>query len=296
MIIFVVLNPEGSYTRRITDVVERIGCPTRILSWRHFDYRLIRQFDPERDVVFFRTGAAAAVRIARAFEDAGFNLINDSRYIRLSGHKYLANVHAQANGIAVPELNVAVRKDNAELLRLYLKQNGTLVAKPIISRDMGRYVFLIRNDDDFANVATIPGARILLQSEVHFDRLVRTIVTRDGVLIEATTYDTKHDTWKATVCENPFAKHYYQVPGELVETTKKTLRAFGGDVAYIDYFETSNGFVLSEINHSCGLSEHERDQWVSDCPTYRRIPGTASRNDDGRHLMPATGSYSKLSV
>jgi glutathione synthase/RimK-type ligase-like ATP-grasp enzyme len=258
MIVFIVLNSEGGYSRRIAQAVERNGRKTTMLSWQDFDYTVIRQLDPHRDAIFFRTGAAAAVRIARAFEGACFNVINDSRYIRLSGQKHLANVYANANGIAIPSLNVTIKKDNTELLSLYLKQNGPLVAKPIVSRDMGRYVFLIKTEADFTDVAGIPGSHILLQSEVKFDRLVRTIVTSDGMLVEATTYDTAHDTWKATVCENPFAKHYGHVPKELIEIAEKTIRVFGGHVAYIDYFETSNGFVLNEINHSCGLMEHER--------------------------------------
>jgi len=65
------------------------------------------------------------------------------------------------------------------------------------------------------------------------------------MLVEATTYDRKRDSWKPTVCENPLAKYYENVPKELIETANKTIRAFGGHIAYIDYFETANGFVLN---------------------------------------------------
>src|ERR1700685_1716203 len=138
MIVFIVLDPEGGYSRRIASTVERCGKQTRMLSWKRFDYALIGQLDPHSNVIFFRTGAPAAVPIARAFEDAGFNVINDSRYIQLSGQKYLANVYADANGIAIPDLNVTVKKDNIGLLSFFLRHNGPLVAKPVISRDMGR--------------------------------------------------------------------------------------------------------------------------------------------------------------
>ena len=258
MIAFIVFNPDGSYNERIARAVEAHGCEAALFSWKNFDYKLVAQFDPAKDKILFRTGAPQAIPIARAFEGAGFRVINDSRYIQLSGHKYLANVHARASGITIPDLNVVIPKGNVELLSLYLKQNGPLVAKPIMSRDKGRFVFLVKSEADFADVATIPGSSILLQSEVKFERLVRTIVTRDRMLVEATTYDTKHDSWKATVCENPRAKYYENVPKELVETAKKTIRVFGGHIAYIDYFQTTRGFVLNEINHSCGLIEHER--------------------------------------
>jgi glutathione synthase/RimK-type ligase-like ATP-grasp enzyme len=258
LVIFIVLNVSGGYSRRIARSVERAGSQTDFFSWQGFDYRVIDQLDCQKDVIFFRTGAPAAVRIARAFEDAGFAVVNDSRYIQLSGHKYLANVHAQVNGIQIPELNARVRKDDLELLSLYLKQYKSLVAKPLLSRDMGRYVYLVRSDHDFGQVATIPGSHILVQSEVRFERLVRTIVTGNGMLAGATAYDTTHDTWKATVCNNPRAMHYKDVPSELSALAGKTIRAFGGDIAYIDYFQTPAGFVLSEINHSCGLMEQER--------------------------------------
>lgn len=258
MILFVVLDARGSYTNRIAKAVERNGCKAKIVSWRFFDYRLINELDHENDFVFFRTGAPAAIKIARQFEDAGFNVVNDSRYIELSTQKYLANVYAKTSGIAVPALNVSIPKSNTELLLLHLRQSGPLVAKPILSRDRGRYVFLVRSKRDCARVLSIPGSHILLQSEVRFTRLVRTIVTRNEMMAGATTYDTKRGTWKATVCENPRAKHYRHVPKELIEISEKTIRAFGGHIAYIDYFETLNGFVLNEINHSCGLAEHER--------------------------------------
>jgi len=123
------MNVSVAYSRRIAQSVGRAGTRTCFFSWQGFDYRIIGQFDCEKDVIFFRTGAPAAVRIARAFEDAGFAVVNDSRYIQLSGHKYLANVHAQVNGIQIPELNVRVRKDNLELLSLYLRLYESLVAK-----------------------------------------------------------------------------------------------------------------------------------------------------------------------
>jgi glutathione synthase/RimK-type ligase-like ATP-grasp enzyme len=258
LVIFIVMNVSGAYSRRIARSVERGGSRTCFFSWQHFDYRIISQLDCGKDVIFFRTGAPAAVRIARAFENAGFTVVNDSRYIQLSGHKYLANVHAQVNGIQIPELNARVRKDNLELLSLYLKQYESLVAKPLLSRDMGRYVYLVRSDRDLGQVATIPGSHILVQSEVKFERLVRAVVTSNGMLADATAYDTTHDTWKATVCNNPRAKHYQGVPAELTALAEKTIRVFGGDIAYIDYFQTPAGFVLSEINHSCGLIEQER--------------------------------------
>jgi glutathione synthase/RimK-type ligase-like ATP-grasp enzyme len=258
MLLFVVLNPQGGYNRRIARAAGRRGCEIAMVSWREFDYGMLAELEPDEDVVFFRTGAPAAVHVARAFEHAGFRVLNDSRYIQLSGQKYLANVHAAANDIPTPSLNVAVDKQNLDLLSVYLRQEGSLVVKPLVSRDMGRYVFLIRCETDLANVGRIPGSQVLVQSEVPFERLVRVVVTKERMLVEATTYDTKHENWKATVCENPLIKHYRAAPRELVRLSEYTLRVFGGDIAYIDFFETTSGFVLSEINHSCGLIQHER--------------------------------------
>jgi glutathione synthase/RimK-type ligase-like ATP-grasp enzyme len=268
MIIFIVYNVSGGYSRRIAAAAERRGCQVRMLSWKDFDYSIVGELDSGTDIVFFRTGALAAVPIAQAFEEAGFRVVNDSRYIQLSGQKYLANVHARASGIPVPELNVTVKKNNYELLSVLLRQNGQLVVKPIISRDQGRYVYLVRRERDLERAALVPGSHILVQSEVKFDRLVRTIVTRNGMLIEGTEYDVKRNTWKASVCDNPLATHYRRVPSELVRIVEQTLRAFGGDIGYIDYYETSSGFVFNEINHSCGLMYQER---ITGCPIADRL-------------------------
>jgi glutathione synthase/RimK-type ligase-like ATP-grasp enzyme len=104
------------------------------------------------------------------------------------------------------------------------------------------------------------------------------------MLSEATAYDTTHDSWKATMCNNPMAKHYMDTPRELVAVAEKTIRVFGGDVAYIDYFETSDSFVLNEINHSCGLIQQER---ITGYPIAERL-GTFLANIEG-HLNEAAG-------
>ena len=262
MIVFILRNCSGLYSNCIARAVEDHGCPTTLVSWKDFDFRLVNKFNFEKDIIFFRTGAPAAVQIARAFEDAGFYVVNDSRYLQLSGNKYLANVHATSSGVPIPTLNVKVRKGNKELLSLYLKQNGPLVAKPVISCDNGRHVYLVRTEADFSDVARIPGSHILLQDYVRFHRLVRTIVTSAGMLAEATTYATAHDMWKAAV-KNRSVKHYRDIPKELQNIAEKTLQVFGGDLAFIDFFETSNGFIFNEINHACGLLQHER---ISGCP------------------------------
>lgn len=235
MIVFILLNCSGLYSKCIARAVEDHGCPTTLVSWKDFDYRLVNKFNSENDVIVFRTGAPAAVQIARAFEDAGFYVVNDSRYLQLSGNKYLANVHAMSSGIPVPPLNVKIRKSNRELLSLHLKQHGPLVAKPVISCDNGRHVYFIRTEADFGDVATIPGNHILLQDYVRFDRLVRTIVTGTGMLAEATTYATKHSTWKAAV-KNCAVKHYRDIPKELINIAEKTLRVFGGRFRLYRFF------------------------------------------------------------
>lgn len=268
MILFVASKTGHNYSRRIERAVARGHHKTNLSTWQDFDYSQVRRMDPDKDLVFFRSGARASVRIARDFEDAGFRVMNDSRFIQLSAEKYLANVHARVNGIPTPTLNVSIRKDDTKLLALYLCQYGSLVAKPILSRNMGRHVYLVSKPADFADVATIPGSNILVQSEVTFNRLVRTIVTSEGMLVEATVYDTKRDSWKATVCSNPLAKHYRKVPPALTELAERTIRAFGGDIAYIDYFETDHGYVFSEINQACNLLPQER---VTGVPIAQRL-------------------------
>jgi len=258
MILLVVSDIGLSYSRRIARALGLQGARVQTVSWRDVDYDLMSRLNPRRDAIFFRCGARSAVRIAQTFEDAGFQVLNDSRYMQLSGQKHLANVYARSFGIATPSLNVSIKKRDTRLLTHYLDAYGALVAKPIRSRNMGRFVFLIHSERDFPDIDTIPGQSILIQSEVRFDRLVRTIVTRSGVLVDATTYDTKRGGWKATVCANPDALHYRHVPAELVFTAEKTMRVFDGDVAYIDFFETSDGYVFSEINQCCALQHQER--------------------------------------
>lgn len=258
----IVQDPNGFYNRQIAKEVQALGEKCVAVAWGSFDVSLIEQLDNKKDVVFFRTGAIPALRIARQFEERGFKTINDSRYIFLSAQKYIANIYAEANEIPIAELTVRCKKDDYSTIALQLSRHNSLVAKPIYSRDMGRYVFRVSNSslgNDLNNISTIPGKQIIIQSEIFFEKIVRVIVLGNDVLEHAITYDTKHaPDWKATVCMNPKAKHYTSPPQKLVDLARHTNRVFGGDVAYIDYFEMKDGgFVLSEINHSCGLQHHE---------------------------------------
>jgi glutathione synthase/RimK-type ligase-like ATP-grasp enzyme len=273
MIVMLVKYPAYVYHNLIAKALRALGEECRLISWTDFDLAGIDAFSPERDVLFLRTGAVKAVRIARAFERRGFKVLNDSRYNALSAHKLIANHYARANGVPVPELSAEVDKAHTDILRGYLRQYGVLVVKPIYSRDMGRFVYRIRHEsaeEDLKLVETIPGQQVLVQNEIQFVRLVRTIVLGRRMLVEATTYDTQHPPeWKATVCMNPQAKHYLEVPRRLVEVAERTNIVFGGEVAYIDFFEQASGeFVLSEINQACALHHHER---ITGVPIHKHI-------------------------
>ena len=275
MIVMFVQHPSGFYHNQIAQAIRVLGEECLLVSWMHFDARMIDKLSPQRDLVFFRTGAVQALQIARKFEERGFHLLNDSRYIAISAQKFIANLYAGSNGVPVPELSVAVDKANQRIVLEYLRQYGTLVAKPIYSRDQGRFVFRItaENVGEALNlVATIPGEQILLQNEIRFSRIVRAIVLGKKMLVEATTFDVKHPPdWKATVCMNPKASHYRDVPIRLVNLAERTSTVFGGDVAYIDFFEQASGdYVLSEINHSCGLQHHEK---ITGIPIREHIAG-----------------------
>ena len=268
MLVIAAFNPDSFYAKRIANAVKRNGVKARVISWCGLGAESPAAFDPRSDLIYFRTGSPAAAKIARSFENAGFGTINDSRYIQLSGNKYLANVMAASGDIPTPVLNVMVEKSNTELISLYLKQNGPMVAKPVISRDMGRYVELLEGEASLHLALGIPGSHILLQSRVRFDRLVRTIATRKNMMTAATTFDIVRDGWKATVCENPHAQTYTDVPAELIRLVNKTIRLFGGEIAFIDFFEKDGAFIFNEINHSCGLMHHER---ITGCPIARYL-------------------------
>lgn len=270
MIIMIVKHPEGFYHNQIGKAVREFDEQCTLISWMNFDVDVIDTFSPDRDIVFMRTGALRALDIARNFESRGFKVLNDSRYINISAHGFISNLYARSNGIPVPELCVAVDKKHSAILRDYLHQYSVLVAKPIYSRDQGKFVYRISKEADIRFVNTIPGQLIMLQNEIEFVNIVRVIVIGKKMLTGATTYDSKHPPeWKATVCMNPEAKHYANVPRKLIDLAERTNVVFGGEVAYIDFFEQESGdYVLSEINHSCGLQYHER---ITGIPIHKHI-------------------------
>lgn len=290
MIVMIVQHPSGFYHNQIAQAIRALGEECMLISWIHFDTGIIDRMSPRRDTIFLRTGTVQALRIARWFEGRGFRVLNDSRYIAISAQKFIANLYAASNGIPVPVLSVAVEKDYRRIIVEYLSQYGVLVAKPIYSRDQGRFVYRITAEDieeGLRLIETIPGEEVLLQNEIQFSRIVRAVVLGKKMLVEATTFDTKHlPDWKATVCMNPLAQHYLKVPSALIDLAEHTNIVFGGDVAYIDFFEQSSGdYVLSEINHSCGLQHHEK---ITGVPIHEHIACYVVRRS--RELLSAIPS------
>jgi glutathione synthase/RimK-type ligase-like ATP-grasp enzyme len=274
MFLFVVLNPTGRYTLRIASAVEALGEDVKVVSRIDFDYNWVERMNPYIDTVFFRTGSLEAVPIARAFERQGFRVLNDSRYIHLTGDKYLANAYAESVGLPVPDLTVKIDKSDLRLQEYYLDAYGPLVAKPVISWDKGRFVYLIEEPNELKRLQLIPGASVILQSYVKLDLLVRIVATSEGVIVPATTYVSPGNSWKASACGNPSAKHYRDVPDRLVKLAERFVSVYGAEVAFIDFFSVGNEFVLNEINHSCDLLTNEK---ITKCPIAARIADFLAR-------------------
>jgi len=139
-------------------------------------------------------------------------------------------------------------------------EDGEYILKPYTSMDQGANVRVYRHPtDDIVDIArTIPGSTLILQERVNYTALHRVIVI-GGVALPYTFYDVPtRDRWRVSVCLNKTTMRFNGNPDrELLSLGVRAQQVVRGDVNFVDIFETSNGYVLGEINTACNLRIHE---------------------------------------
>ena len=138
---------------------------------------------------------------------------------------------------------------------------GDYVLKPFTSMAQGanvrRYNFPSDNIREIAR--EVPGNTIILQECVPYVALHRVIVI-NGIALPYTFIDLPtDDRWRVSVCLNRTSMQFVSNPDTaLLALAVRAQVIVGGEINFVDIFETNTGYKIGEINTACNLRIHER--------------------------------------
>lgn len=264
--ILIVRTKDDKYAKVIAKKINSLGTECcGIVYYEKLDVFLKQKnCTPETTLLHYRTANPDSIRIARELEKKGYHSINPTRVLDLTSDKWKSYEWAHQYGIDLP-LTKKDTKDNIKHLINELTFQK-FVIKPINSEGQGIYCFKSSIDDPEVDykLSQVPGKKIILQEFVEYLRIYRVIIIGNKALDRAVFYDKPNSTrWKVSVCLNPKMKLDRNPDPKLLSYAKHLAAIFGSEIAFIDIYETKNGYVLSEINTACNLTLHEQKSGYS---------------------------------
>lgn len=200
-------------------------------------------------------------------KDAGYTVINDPEVLYLTSHKLECSLRLQ-NHFPHPRTWSWNKRFSWAEKGMIMGDIGVynrtgVVIKPLTSINQGASVKKITEHLDyeaFSNeVESVPGNPVVIQELVPYAAIYRVIVIGGRALPYSFVDRPTHDRWKVSVCLNRTSMEFVPNPSpKLLELAEKIQRFIGGEINFIDIFETEpDQFVISEINTACNLRIHE---------------------------------------
>ncbi len=221
----------------------------RILDGEHFFD--ISQLPQEVDLVFERSiSYSRGLYISRIFEANHVPVINPSVLAERCGDKYVTSQLLVQNGIPTPRVVMAFDEESA--LRAIEAVGYPCVLKPVIG-SWGRLLARVENRSD-AEAFTEHKAALGINHQVFY---IQEYVNKPGRDIRAfvigeepicAIYRTS-DSWITNTARGGIASNCPLTP-ELIEICQRTARTIGCGMLAIDVFETADGLVVNEVNHT----------------------------------------------
>jgi [lysine-biosynthesis-protein LysW]---L-2-aminoadipate ligase len=210
----------------------------------------------EIDVLFERSVSySRGLYISRIFEAHGVPVVNPSVVAERCGDKYITSQILVSAGIRTPRVLMAF-EDTAALAAV--EEIGyPCVLKPVIG-SWGR--LLAKVDDRFAAEAFIEH-KSMLGGVNHQIFYIQEYIPKPGRDIRAFVVGQEvigaiyrsSENWITNTARGGIATNCPLTP-ELVDICERTTRAISGDVGgallAIDVFETEDGLVVNEVNHT----------------------------------------------
>jgi len=211
----------------------------------------ISQRPGEVDVVFERSVSySRGLYISRIFEAHGIPVVNPSILAERCGDKYTTSQVLVNNGIPTPRVLMAFDADSA---RQAIETMGyPCVLKPVIG-SWGR--LLARVDDAAAAEAFIEHKATLGVNHQIF--YIQEYISKPGRDIRAfvvgeepigAIYRTS-ENWITNTARGGIASNC-PLTSEISDLCRMTARALGGGLLAMDLFETDQGLLVNEVNHT----------------------------------------------
>jgi glutathione synthase/RimK-type ligase-like ATP-grasp enzyme len=258
--ILIVRTKNGTkYAERIASEIKNLGVECNAVYWDELEEFLdTHRLTPESTVLHFRAAGPSANPKAFELERVGYRIINPAKVLDRTSDKYKSFDWARKQGANLPTTKKGTRdaiKRSIDTLPF-----RKFVVKPINSKNQGALCFpSFKGDLEIdEKLSQVPGEEIILQQYVEYFRIYRVIVIGGVPVAQAVFYDEPTpERWKVSVCLNPEIRHEPNPDPALLTYAKNLADIFESEIAFVDVFQTKDGYVLSEINTACNLSQHE---------------------------------------
>ncbi len=260
--IIIVRTEKGAlYGNYIRKEINLLGIKSRLCTSKELTGYVKRRGIQNGDTILhFRTAGPKINQIARNCAKRGYRVINTPEALEISSNKLLTVSHLASQGIRVSrsaEFPKSVCREELETQW----SDSRFVIKPTVGIGQGAYCFRSHGKDpDLAKkIRNVPGENLLFQEYVDYQRIFRVTVV-DGVAMGKAVFmdEPTKLRWKVSVCLNDKMKHVDSPDPRLLDYALDVAKACGLEIGFIDVFQSSDGYILSEVNTACSLIQHER--------------------------------------
>jgi glutathione synthase/RimK-type ligase-like ATP-grasp enzyme len=219
-----------------------------------------------------------------AKELEGFKVINNTNVLRLTSNKYKCAIKMYEAGLPHPKSWACTHSDaqiGAIMSTIRREGLSKVVVKPYTSMEQGANVKIVNigsqqvactcphcgdshtrtaipDSADLAGVIrSMPTSKAVIQEYVDYVAIYRVVVIGGTALPISWRDVPTANRWRVSVCLNRSMEFVPHPDRELLRLAERTQRVIGGEVNFIDVFETEDRYVLSEINTACNLLIHE---------------------------------------
>jgi len=228
---------------------------------KHKDVEVVRindgdlYFDISRvepvDVLFERSiSYSRGLYISKIYEANGVRVVNSPQVAERCGDKYVTSQILVREGIPTPRVIMAFDEESA--LAAAEEIGYPFVLKPVV----GSWGRLLAKVEDRATAeafiehkATLGVSHQVFYLQEYVNkpgRDIRAFVVGDEPV--CAIYRTS-ENWITNTARGGVATNCPLTP-DLIEICRRTARAMGGGLLAIDLFETGNGLVVNEVNHT----------------------------------------------
>jgi glutathione synthase/RimK-type ligase-like ATP-grasp enzyme len=282
------------YARRIGQELKRINPRNEWImpsvSYFPESFRRRPRLNPRNTLIHSRAAYPDGPNWMRnlvAKELEGFKVINNTNVLRLTSNKYKCAIKMYEAGLPHPKTWTCTHSEAqiATVARSLENENITkIIIKPYTSMSQGEHVQVrtiehihictcsacghTHRIEGFNNpgdpvehlreaVVEMPTSNAVIQEYVPYTAIYRVVVIGGRALPISWRDVPTANRWRVSVCLNRSMEFVPHSDRELLRLAERTQRVIGGEVNFIDVFETREGYVLSEINTACNLLIHE---------------------------------------